>query len=334
MKFNWMRRLRNPEVRSIIEQYTLTTGIDHDDGDLETVWDGWEGIHKLHTLLIVKAGLYHLYVKALEKTKWQYNNPIWKGKFIDLPGGMAPLYLITDLRLGRNGYFPSDDTYPYSVPDELDGLEDAIQRELGEFVFGDEYTCCQECYQPMRTSPDCYNWQPNFIMDDEDGYGYVHIDCMSPELLQNWMNKNVGKAVPYAILKKIEGFTTMEQPEDQQDRRYSYVKMIEFTSGMHPGQDDSPEKVTAFMSDNGIDVWFEYDAGQFDVTWRPLVRQADHDKAQQLLSNFDAYQGYSTADEMSRALKTGQSTEHIIVTKSDHIPNTDIPTDYTKIERI
>lgn len=324
MKHNWIRRLRNPEIRAIIENNTLTTGIDHDDGDLVTVWYGWRGIHELYTMLIAKAGLYELYLPALEKRLPERN--IWHGKFIHVRGTLTPLHLITDLRLGRNGYFPSDDKYPYQIPDELDGLEDAIERELGIFVFEDEYTTCSQCYAPMRISPDSYGWQPNYITDED---GYTHVDCLSSEWILEWMENNKGKPIPYAILKKIEGFTTIEQPN--QDKRY-YVKMFEYESGMHHGQDDDPNKVINYLSDNGIDCWFEYDAGQFDVIWRPLVRQADHDKAQQLLVGFDPYQGYSTAEEMSRALSTGQSTEHIKVTKSDHIPGTDIPTDYTGLE--
>lgn len=315
MKRNWIRRLHNPEIQAIIEQFTLVTGNDHDTGDLITVWHDWGGIHRLYTLLIIKARLYHLYFKAIGKSN---HNEI--GTITSKNGATIPYKLITDLRLGRNGYFPSHDQYPYQVPDELDGLEEAIKRELGDFVFSDEYDTCSECGRPLRTRPDSYGRQPTYIEEEGD---YLHADCLNPEWFVDWMENNKGKAVPYAILKKLDGFTTIEEPDQDEQ---SYTRMIEFESGMHPGQDDDPNKVTAYLSDHGIDVWYEYDAGQFDITWRPLVRMADHDQAQKLLVGFDPYQGYSTAEEISRALKTGQSTEHIKVTKSTLPPGIDIST--------
>src|SRR5690606_17355638 len=42
-----------------------------------------------------------------------------------------------------------------------------IDEVLGvEIVFSDEYNTCSDCHSVIRTSPDSYHWQPDFMMGD------------------------------------------------------------------------------------------------------------------------------------------------------------------------
>ena len=277
----WKHHIRKALKKSMISQYIHTSGHEHGTKDFLTVWDGWNGIYNLWTFVLLSAGLYYLYQHAVDhehniNRQYNHSNLKYQGR---------NYHLITDLRLGSNRYFPFSDASPYLVPDELDGLEHTLKEMLGDFVFADEYTSCAACGEIIRTSPDSYGWRPDCVFIDDDGY--IHADCLTEDDLQDWMDEHKGHTIPYAINQKFSGYTTIEIPKEH--RKHSYDQVFEYESGFHHGQDDDPKKMTTYLSDHGIDVWFEYTAGQFDIVWRPMVRQADHDKAHQLLIGFDTY---------------------------------------------
>lgn len=306
MKHNWKARLRAQEIQDHLMSSTLVFGEkDHDYDEKLTVWYEWSGIHTLYTLLLLRAGLYYLYDKALAKAaQSMFHKPevvLWQGKHYPA---------VQDLRLGRNGYFPMDDEYMYDEPEELEGLVDALQDVLGDFVFSDEFDLCSVCGKVIRTSPDSYRWQPNFIQTEMDGN--IHEDCLSEDDAQGYILSHFGQGIPDAVWKKVEGFTTVSRPDGH--------GVFEYEAGLDYGQDDDPEKLTEALNAELISVWYEYDNSQFYTTFRPVVMECDHDRAAEVLSKTSAYQGYSTAGELSQALQTGQSTEHFKVTTRNLTP--------------
>jgi len=299
MKTNWYRRISAGEVHEHIVNHTLTSRCpNHDYDEKLTVWYDWEGIHGLYTLLLLRAGLYHLYTHAILKASVShYHSPetfFWHGK-----GYPA----VQSLLLGSNGYFPMDDEYPYLFPDEVKGLEDALHEVLGEFVFSDEYDVCSQCYQVVRTSPDSYSWQPNYIITDE---GVTHVDCIDEDDLTDYLETHKGSVIPEVLLQKIHGLSTVPIASEDGD-------VFEYSNGFHPGQNDDPEIITRALNQAGILVWYEYDPSQFYVDFRPLVAEPDVPRAQEILAKLNAYQGYDLATEMSKALR-GEHSDHIRVT--------------------
>src|SRR5690606_1381543 len=49
------------------------------------------------------------------------------------------------------------------IQDEKFYLDDVLGVEV---VFSDEYTTCSDCHSVIRTSPDSYSWQPDFMVGD------------------------------------------------------------------------------------------------------------------------------------------------------------------------
>jgi len=285
-----------------VDQHLLTHAVNfHGTNDKVTVWYEWRGIYNLYTLCLLEGGLYHLYKKAIQN-KQGYDDMgkvQWQGNQYEI---------VTDLRLGRNGYFPNRDEYPYSLPDVVDEMSDEIDRWLGEFVFSDEYSECSCCYEVVRTTHDCYEWQPDFIIIEE---GIIHKDCLEDSDIEDYLAINEGKPIPDWLIHKSGKLTRVMKPKDQW-RREDVEEHFEYQNGWYGGQTDDPERIIERLHQKMVSVWFEYSNGQFDTTFYPLVSGDQHDRAQSLLSGFNPGQGWDIAEEFPKVM-WGEHSDHLHV---------------------
>ncbi len=156
-----------------------------------------------------------------------------------------------------------------------------------EIGFNDEYSMCCHCYQEVvRTSPDSYSWTPPLLTDE----GYVCDQCASnysDYVLEEY--KNVQKSIP-------EQFSTSE---------LGLVKINEdsYQNGLHYGMDDTPEPIIKNLNNADIDVWFKVYPSQFNIDFDVYVKEADEEKAIEILSGTNTYQGFSSAGNCEKALK-------------------------------
>jgi len=292
----------NAHMGKLIEDGDLDIGHLHDDDDTPfIIMRGWSAVYKLNTLLAIEAGCYNKYAHAIA-TADQYDKHGLMTYHI-IPGPEPVLFpdeylnnehtadLIDDLRLGTDDRYPSDGHTPYQIPEPLNGLVDLFWETHGDFGFDDEYDFCAKCHKIIKTSPDGYCWTPDYI-ESEDGY--VHVDCCDvDDVLAAYKNRN--KALPIQIQKRSD----LVELSD-----------IEYSNGFFEGQDDDPKIIIKAMKKAGIDCWFNVEPSQFYVDFTVLVKPEDEQVARRLLSNLSAYQGYSTSEEMSKALR-GEHSDFI-----------------------
>lgn len=136
-----------------------------------------------------------------------------------------------------------------------------------EIDFDDEYSTC-ECGKVVLIQPQFYGWTPNYMVGD----GYLLCrECAESEpdtVIEEHVNSTC--AIRNWMLPIIEeaGFVCFES-EDSCNR---------YETGFHPGQNDGPQKVEAWLLDNlpDHDYIFAVDSvGQFDVQWSVHVRKRD-----------------------------------------------------------
>ena len=175
-----------------------------------------------------------------------------------------------------------------------------------EVGFSDEYDYCCHCYSIIRTSADSYSWTAPLYIDAE---GYACDECVSKGEFDEYILDeycNVEKSIPdSADLDRLE-----------------LVKINDdsYQNGFHSGMDDSPKPIIEKLNNRGIDVWFKVSPSQFYVEFDVYVKSDNVDKAKQILSGVDTYQGYSTAGNLEKCLKqcnVGSSAEGIVYTKCD-----------------
>jgi len=319
------------------DQGDMTTSVFHGTTEKATIVNsrswlqdpiGWTTIEDFVTNVIFFAGLYHVYARAVSREADENKTRSCILYRFDPDTGEPSTYGTTwgipdgDLQLNRDGFFPDFDDHasPYLVPEAVQPVADMMNEIVGELVFYDEYTACGKCGQIIRTSPDCYEWQPDFV-DTEDGI--VHVDCVTvDDALEAYSRKRAG--LPPAILS----------------RAISEGRVFEidhtWENGMHPGMNDDPEKISDFLLHHGITQWWwDVMPSQFYVEFKLVLTVDDtialselyhpetgedisdrdaSEKVEIILASLDVYQGYDTAAEMSKALK-GIHSDHITVTK-------------------
>ncbi len=164
---------------------------------------------------------------------------------------------------------------------------DDYDMEVG---FSDEYDRCCNCGAILRTSPDSYCWVAPLFIDCE---GYACDDCVSKGefdayVMEEYCNKN--KCLPEAIDLDRVGLVKINEETYQ--------------NGFFRNMDASPEPIIkALYEENDISVFFKVYPSQFYVSFDVLVKQEDFDRAKKILEGTDTYQGYSTVDNLDKALK-------------------------------
>lgn len=94
-----------------------------------------------------------------------------------------------------------------------------------EIEWSDEWTRCEDCGKALRTSPDCYSWQPSyFVLDGSE----LCRECVPMEEYLESLEDNPRKAVNDHLDLAEFGYTQLQGG---------------FENGLHPGMNDSPSKI-------------------------------------------------------------------------------------------
>ncbi len=112
-------------------------------------------------------------------------------------------------------YFPRD-------------IGDVLERAGYAIEWSDEWTRCDNCNKAIRTSADCYDWQPSYVWLHDCPVCVTCLNGDASEWLES-MEDNPKRAVnvPQVDMAK-----------------WGYVKIQgQFESGFHPGQTDNPESI-------------------------------------------------------------------------------------------
>jgi hypothetical protein len=162
---------------------------------------------------------------------------------------------------------------------EVDKLGEVVRQVLGidkdekiyidellgvEVVFSDEYTTCSDCHSVIRTSPDSYSWQPDFMWGD----GYIACN--------KCFNDNEDYQEAYIEDKindpktAINGLITEAQMEEL---GFTKLNDASYENGYHRGQTDDPEAIYDSIKNDYDEVVFFIDrTGQFDIHFSVWVR--------------------------------------------------------------
>lgn len=258
------------------------------DGEFFTIVESWRDYEEFITEVLLYTDLYKYYGQAiLQDDRHQFFTPYEFAHPVQLlPYG--------DLRLGRNGHLPLNDEPYFTVPEPVQAVEEIINEVMGEWGFSDEYTTCSNCGKAIRTSPDSYSWQPDYIIT-RDGE-ILHLECIEGDYLLDEY-KNSLKPLPEGVDYEQFGLTVLDTV---------------YENGLHPGMNDDPKIALRLFKKAKIDIWFKIENSQFYTEFQIVVRDEDADRAKKLISGKSLDQGWDNAEEMGKALR-GEPSDHMHV---------------------
>lgn len=138
--------------------------------------------------------------------------------------------------------------------------------------FDDEYTRC-DCGNIIKTTPNCWNWSPDYIQTE---YEIICRDCIENDIdiLIDEYSNDYKKAIPdWSIeLIKEQGFQCL----DNKDTEACQI----FENGFHPGQDDNPETIINDLEKEGYTEKYDFlfainSTGQFDCQFSLWIREKE-----------------------------------------------------------
>jgi len=218
---------------------------------------------KLHAFCLSQMGLLHLYTRALVVQEQRRRS---RG--------------LDDLRLGRNGLFPPFDDPSYEIPDAVEPMVEAINAVIPDWGYSQDYTTCDACYGSIRTSPDCYSWQPDYV---RLGDGTYHVGCADVEAVKEAYMR-YDRCLPIYFVDKIG------------------VELDWYEHGYYGGQSSYPKPIWDALRKEGIDCWFSITTGQFDIRFWPVVERENEERARDILSRVNE-RGTDPAEVLKRSLK-------------------------------
>lgn len=285
------------------------TGTDHDKDETFTIVESWEAWYIWITNVAIYSGNYRHYQKAI---KHRTNNPAlptWNqikyGWTIKEDGGLKKIKLLDDTRLGRQGLFPMDDNAMFLEPGDMEVYMAWADELVGQWGFSDEYDTCSACGKVIQTGPDSYSWTPDWI--DTPWDSRIHVDCVDLDVVLEMYRNKAKKALPDVFADRLLAWDRLVKLDH------------DFENGFHQGMNDDPKKIRDFFKQHDIDIWFTYQSSQFYTTFQVLVQPEDEERANDLIDNVDAYQGYDNATELGKALK-GEHSDHFTVTTYEVSP--------------
>lgn len=152
---------------------------------------------------------------------------------------------------------------------ELKRLGNWMERYFGcELLWSDEWISCSDCGKALRTTPDCYPWEPSY-MRASDGE-ILCIECVEndpADVIDEYINRTT-HAAPSWLFDHLEQAGFVCYSPDKYCQR--------FETGFHPGQNDDPREVARDIEENlpNHDYIFKIDScGQFDLHWSVWLRK-------------------------------------------------------------
>lgn len=154
-------------------------------------------------------------------------------------------------------------------------LGNALERIGVETLWCDEWATCSNCYQAIRTQPNSYMWQPNFVSNPDENFdGYYCLDCFE----KNYSNDDSGlwdfeyvnnpnRCVPDALANN-------ERLEAWGWTKHNGI----FENGWHPGQTDNPREIFERL-EKDYDVIFRLDeTSQFYITFTAWIKNKEEEE--------------------------------------------------------
>lgn len=138
-------------------------------------------------------------------------------------------------------------------------VQNILERAGYELEWEDEWTTCSSCGKALRTSPDCYSWQPAYI---EQECEILCNECVEPESYLESLEDQSKRALN----------NTNINPAD-----HGYIKIEgDFENGWY-GREDDPAKLLKQLHDEGHHrVLFQVsDVGQFSVGFCAWYKDPD-----------------------------------------------------------
>lgn len=223
--------------------------------------------------------------------------------------------------------------YAENDNDLLD-LNDRIKDEIGEIEWGfdDEYSTCDSCGDVLRTSPDSYDWTPEYY-ETENGERFCE------ECSQKYSNdaiEEIQHAIDNGDSPKSYNWI-FDLSEEWQQVKHPYYAHSKWENGLHHGQNDSPlkqGKIVRFVKHNDTSLFqivFRVYPSQFTVEWDAFIRVNPDLDTQEVTVNLDewlAYFGekfaspegrtkYDNATLLQQALKSSKGQFNKITWDSD-----------------
>lgn len=147
---------------------------------------------------------------------------------------------------------------------------DVLDRAGYAIEWEDEWAICDGCGRAVRTSPDSYGWQPNYVTDDD--CTILCAGCLDIDDYLRSIEDNPQKCC----------FAWIDPSE------HGYVRVSregEYESGLRPGQDDRPEDILRRLHAEGVRhvIFRSPGQGQFEIsfeTWRRVEEPDDEDETE------------------------------------------------------
>lgn len=187
-----------------------------------------------------------------------------------------------------NKYVTIDDTMPR--------IANLLEKCGHELEWGDEWEVCNNCEGIFRTSPNGYGWKPNYHewSDDEA----TCAECIKEHFVSDYLDE-------------LEGNWKSCMTFDVDLNEYSYIKIdINFESGFHPGQNDSPENIAKTLSKNNIErfLFTLDDVGQFDTSFSVWIHSDEFEDNNLTMEQVEKIlngvpEGPNIAENAKKALK-------------------------------
>lgn len=136
------------------------------------------------------------------------------------------------------------------------------------YGFSDEYTTCSHCGKLIRTSPDSYYWQPDFLVGDGE---ISCADCLESDA--------------EGVIEQVKN-TDTPLPPSIDASAYGWVRLNDESceSGFFPGQNDNPKTFKRALENAGIDYLFRIDEpSQFYTRWSVWVPEDSVEVARKAL---------------------------------------------------
>lgn len=140
------------------------------------------------------------------------------------------------------------------------GITTLLERAGFECEWSDEWSSCEDCNKLVRTSGDCYQWQPYYVIQNE--CELVCLDCVDwPNYLES-IEDNPAKACMRKCNPAEHGYTLISES-------------AEYENGFHPGQNDDPKKILAKLQEQGKEhiVFRISESSQFYITFEVWQKQ-------------------------------------------------------------
>jgi hypothetical protein len=168
-----------------------------------------------------------------------------------------------------------------------------LERHGFELIWYDEYDECSECYTLLRTQPDSYCWEPEYI-NTAEGYRVCN-ECAAkePAYLEDYYN-DFQKAL------------FANHPFDLEELGFAQLNEDSWETGYHHGMDGDPKKVTEHLHASEVTnhIFVIDEVSQFYTKWSVWIPKDELHKVN--IQEADTKMDVSPAAALDHALRTGE----------------------------